>query len=75
MRSSRRRNPFELMDQRELEGLDVDRCTEANESEKSANKMSLWSCSASYIVLAQRTGAARHVALRDDASCSWVKMG
>ena len=63
------------MDQWESEGSDVDRCTEANESEESADKMSLWSCSASYIVLAQRTGAARYVALRDDVSCSWVKMG
>ena len=75
MRPSRHKNPSELMDQQELEGSDVDRCTEANESEESADKMSLWSCSVSYIVLAWRTGAVRYVALRDDASCSWVKMG
>ena len=75
MRSSKHRNPSELMDQQESEGLDMDRCTEANELEESADKMSLWSCSALYIMLAWRTGAARYVALRDDVSCSWVKMG
>ena len=75
MQSSRHRNPSELMDQQESEGLDVDRCTEVNGSEESADQISLWSCSASYIVLAQRTRAARYVVLRDDVSCSWVKMG
>ena len=63
------------MDQWESEGSDMDRCMEANELEESAEKMSLWSCSALYIVLAWRTGAVRYVALRDNASCSWVKMG
>ena len=63
------------MDQQESEGLDMDRCMEANELEESADKMSLWSCSVLYIVLAWRTGAARYVALRDDMSRSWVKMG
>ena len=63
------------MDQQESEGLDMDRCMEANGLEESVDKMSLWSCSVSYIVLAQRTGAARYVALRDDVSCSWVRMG
>ena len=53
----------------------MDRCIEANGLEESADKMSLWSCSASYIVLAQRTREARYVALRDNTSCSWVKMG
>ena len=75
MQSSRSRNPSESMDQQELEGSDMDRCMEANKSEESADKMSLWSCLVSYIVLAWRTGAARYVALRDDVSCSQVKMG
>ena len=75
MWSSRHRNPSQSMDQWELEGSDMDRCMEANGLKKSANKMSLWSCLVSYIVLAWRTRAARYVALRGNASCSWVKMG
>ena len=74
MQSSRRRNPSESMNQQESEGSDMDRCMEANESEESVDKMLLWSCLTSYIVLTRKTGAVMYVALRDHTSCSWVKM-
>ena len=67
------RSPAESLDHL---GSEVsDKWLYVTESVGRAARMSLWSCSTSTRTAAQIAGASRMVALREDASCSWVNIG
>jgi len=61
------------VDHQELDELDL--WLSAAGSDERAVRMSLWSCSTSTNMAVWIAGVTKIVALREDASCSWVNIG
>ena len=75
MRLSSLNRPSASINQWESGGMGEEKWLAMEGSEGSVDMMSLWIASVSTSEAAQRTGATKYVACRDNARCSKEKMG